>query len=169
MTDDDTDVEPDDIGLGRDGIEIGSEESTDDGSADDGTADDGTGGASADGESADGAPSGERTREGDAGPDAPDDTPDVDNAPDDPLTALDTLEAWHAEGYAARVHYRGAGDYYSVEYYAPSDCVLYWKVKGDGETATPVGRSTVPGPLRDRVRQDLAEAGIDPAVETRTL
>jgi hypothetical protein len=47
--------------------------------------------------------------------------------------------------------------------------VLYWRVKGDGETAVPVGRGTVPGPLRERVRRDLAAAGVDPGVEERTL
>jgi hypothetical protein len=100
--------------------------------------------------------------------DDPDDPDDPDHDPD-PVAALDDLEAWHAEGYAARVHYSGAGDYYSVEYYAPSNCVLYWKVKGDGETATPVARETVPEPLRDRVRQDLTEAGVDPETESRSL
>jgi len=78
-------------------------------------------------------------------------------------------EGWQGEGYAARVHYEGAGDHYSIEYYEPSDCVLYWKVKGDGETAVPVGRDTVPEPLRDRIRQDLSDAGIDPDVESRSL
>lgn len=93
---------------------------------------------------------------------------DADDA-DDPLSALAGREGWRVEGYAARVHYRGEGDRYSVEYYAPSDCVLYWRVKGDGETAVPVGRGTVPGPLRERVRRDLAAAGVDPGVEERTL
>ncbi len=83
--------------------------------------------------------------------------------------ALSDREGWHVEGYAARVHYRGADDRYSVEYYGPSDCVLYWKVKGDGETAVPVGRTTVPAPLRERIREDLAAAGIDPAAEQRSL
>ena len=85
------------------------------------------------------------------------------------LTELADLEGWHAEEYAARVHYAGAGAQYSVEYYAPSDCVLYWKVKGDGETAVPVARAAVPDPLRERIRQDLAEAGVDPDVERREL
>lgn len=87
----------------------------------------------------------------------------------DAVDALASLEGWHAEGFAARVHYRGAGDHYSIEYYAPSDCVLYWKVKGDGEVAVPVGRETVPEPLRTRVRQDLSDAGVDPAVEARVV
>jgi len=88
---------------------------------------------------------------------------------DDPLAALDDLDGWQVEGYAARVHYRGADDHYSIEYYAPSDCVLYWKVRGDGETAVPVGRETVPDPLRTRIREDLSAAGVDPAVEARSL
>ena len=87
----------------------------------------------------------------------------------DTVAALATLEGWQGEGFAARVHYRGADDRYSVEFYEPSECILYWKVKGDGETAVPVGRETVPTPLRERVRQDLAEAGVDVEVERRTL
>ena len=82
---------------------------------------------------------------------------------------LDALDGWHAEGYAARVHYRGADDHYSIEFYDPSECVLYWKVKGDGETAVPVGRDTVPDPLRERIREDLETAGIDPETERRPL
>jgi hypothetical protein len=85
------------------------------------------------------------------------------------VDALAEREGWHAEGFAARVHYRGDGERYAVEYYAPSDCVLYWKVKGDGETAVPVGRGTVPDPLRERVRIDLEAAGVDPAAERRSL
>lgn len=88
---------------------------------------------------------------------------------DSPVASLGEQEGWHAEGYAARAHYAGAGDRYSVEFYAPSGCVLYWKVKGDGETAVPVGRATVPDPLRTRVREDLAAAGVDPDVERREL
>ncbi|WP_158055315.1 DUF7538 family protein [Halorussus halophilus] len=88
---------------------------------------------------------------------------------DERVAALSEQDGWQVEGFAARVHYKGADDYYSIEYYAPSECVLYWKVKGDGETAVPVGRGTVPTPLRDRVRQDLAEADIDPEVEKRNL
>ncbi|MFB6126676.1 MAG: hypothetical protein ABEJ79_05180 [Halolamina sp.] len=99
---------------------------------------------------------------------------DRDTAPDDgggpeSLSALSARDGWQVDGYAARVHYRGATDSYSVEYYAPSDCVLYWKVKGDGETAVPVGRDTVPEPLRERVRRDLVAADVDPAVEDRRL
>jgi hypothetical protein len=85
------------------------------------------------------------------------------------VDALAELEGWRAEGFAARVHYRGADDRYGVEFYEPSECVLYWKVKGDGETAVPVGRDTVPDPLRARVRTDLSEAAIDPDVERRVL
>lgn len=85
------------------------------------------------------------------------------------LDELDAREGWQVDGFAARVHYRGEGDRYSVEYYAPSECVLYWRVKGDGETAVPVGRDSVPDPLRARIREDLAAADIDPAVEGRPL
>jgi hypothetical protein len=87
------------------------------------------------------------------------------------LSGLAGLEGWHVEGRAARVHYSGATDRYSVEFYEPSECVLYWKVppEGAGETAVPVGRETVPEPLRERIREDLAAAGVDPAVEGRTL
>jgi hypothetical protein len=87
----------------------------------------------------------------------------------DAVAALADRDGWRAEGFAARVHYEGAGDRYSIEYYAPSECVVYWKVKGDGEVAVPVGRNTVPDPLRARIREDLAEAGIDPEVEEREL
>ncbi|MFC7139476.1 hypothetical protein ACFQMA_06435 [Halosimplex aquaticum] len=88
-----------------------------------------------------------------------------------PLDGLADREGWRVEGSAARVHYEGEGDRYSVEYYAPSDCVIYWKVPPEqgGETAVPVGRDTVPTPLRDRIRLDLEAAGIDPAVERRSL
>jgi hypothetical protein len=93
----------------------------------------------------------------------------MSDASDDPLAELARRDGWQVEGYAARVHYQGAGDHYSIEYYAPSDCVLYWKVKGDGETAVPVSRETVPDPLRSRIREDLSAAGVDPAVEARSL
>ena len=85
------------------------------------------------------------------------------------LENLADREGWQVEDFAARVHYEGAGDHYSIEYYAPSECVIYWKVKGDGEVAVPVGRETVPGPLRSRIREDLETAGIDPAVERQLL
>lgn len=94
-----------------------------------------------------------------------------DGKSETPLDKLGTLEGWQVEGSAARVHYRGETDRYSIEYYAPSDCTLYWKVPPDeaGETAVPVGRDTVPKPLRERVRVDLATAGIDPEIDTRPL
>jgi len=90
---------------------------------------------------------------------------------DDPLEGLADREGWRVEGAAARVHYEGEGDRYSVEYYGPSDCVVYWKVppESGGETAVPVGRETVPTPLRERIRMDLDAAGIDPGVEQRSL
>ena len=88
---------------------------------------------------------------------------------DERVAALAEQDGWRAEGFAARVHYRGGDDHYSIEFYAPSECVLYWKVKGDGETAVPVGRGTVPDPLRERVRQDLVEADVDPEIESRSL
>ena len=84
------------------------------------------------------------------------------------VTALGSLEGWRSEGYAARVHYEGAADRYSVEFYEPTERVVYWEVRDDDE-AVPVGRDEVPGPLRQRVREDLAEAGVDPDVESRTL
>lgn len=87
----------------------------------------------------------------------------------DKVDALAEREGWRAEDFAARVHYQGAGDAYSIEFYEPSECVLYWKVKDDGETAVPVGRETVPGPLRKRIREDLDAAGIDVEVERRQL
>lgn len=83
-------------------------------------------------------------------------------------TALGSLEGWRSEGYAARVHYEGATDRYSVEYYEPTDRVIYWRVRGDGEAA-PVDRNDVPGPLRTRIRRDLSEAGVDPEVERERL
>jgi hypothetical protein len=94
-------------------------------------------------------------------------TPDSD----DTLAALAALDGWAVENDAARVHYRGATDRYSIEYYQPSECVLYWKVPPEDmeTTAVPVGRTTVPEPLRERVCEDLARAGIDPEVEQRTL
>ena len=87
----------------------------------------------------------------------------------DHVDALAEREGWRAEDFAARVHYQGAGDAYSIEFYDPSECVLYWKVKEDGETAVPVSRDAVPGPLRERIREDLSAAGIDAEVERRQL
>jgi len=90
---------------------------------------------------------------------------------DETLATLEAQEGWHVEGRGARVHYRGETDQYSIEYYAPSECVLYWKVPPEdgGEMAVPVGRQTVPTPLRERVRRDLAAADIDPDIERREL
>ena len=90
---------------------------------------------------------------------------------DERLQGLADREGWRVEGEAARVHYRGETDRYSVEYYAPSDCVVYWKVPPDdaGDTAVPVGRDTVPTPLRERIREDLRAAGVNPDVEPRSL
>lgn len=85
------------------------------------------------------------------------------------VEALSDRDGWRSEEFAARVHYRGADERYSVEYYEPNDRVLYWRVEGDGETAVPVGRESVPDPLRERVRRDLAEVGVDPDVEDRSL
>lgn len=83
--------------------------------------------------------------------------------------ALASQDGWQGEGYAARVHYRGAADQYSVEFYDPNECVLYWKVHTDGESAVPIARDTVPEPLRERIRADLSQAGIDPRVERKGL
>ena len=83
-------------------------------------------------------------------------------------TALSTREGWRSEGYAARVHYEGATDRYSVEYYEPTDRVIYWRVRDDGE-AVPVDRTSVPGPLRERIRADLSAAGVDPDAEREPL
>ncbi|WP_254838331.1 DUF7538 family protein [Natronomonas marina] len=83
-------------------------------------------------------------------------------------TALSKREGWRSEGYAARVHYEGATEQYSVEYYEPTGLVVYWRVRGDGE-AVPVTRESVPGPLRQRIREDLSAAGVDPTAERETL
>jgi len=87
------------------------------------------------------------------------------------LAGLADQEGWRVDGSAARVHYSGATDRYSIEYYDPSECVLYWKVPPEraGETAVPVSRETVPAPLRERIREDIAAAGIDPSIERRSL
>ena len=88
------------------------------------------------------------------------------------LADLGEREGWQIEGRAARVHYSGATDRYSIEFYAPSECILYWKVPpadSNHETAVPVGRDTVPTPLRERIREDLAAAGVDPDIERRGL
>ncbi|AQL44233.1 hypothetical protein BV210_16600 [Halorientalis sp. IM1011] len=85
------------------------------------------------------------------------------------LDRLAEQEGWRVENAAARVHYDGGGDRYSIEYYEPSECVIYWKVSPDGDIAVPVSRDTVPTPLRERIRQDLAAADIDPEIEHRSL
>jgi hypothetical protein len=82
---------------------------------------------------------------------------------------LTRQDGWQADGDAARVHYQGGSDQYSIEYYEPSSCVLYWKVPPNDGVAVPVGRHTVPQPLRDRIRMDLDAANIDPTVESREL
>lgn len=83
-------------------------------------------------------------------------------------TVLSKREGWRSEGYAARIHYEGATEQYSVEYYEPTECVVYWRVRGDGE-AVPVARDSVPTPLRERIRADLVDAGVDPEVERESL
>jgi len=85
----------------------------------------------------------------------------------DQTMALATREGWRSEGAAARVHYRGASDTYSIEYYATTDRVLYWQVAED--LAVPVPRAEVPTPLRERIRRDLDAVGIDPAVEREAV
>lgn len=85
------------------------------------------------------------------------------------LADLADREGWQVENAAARVHYRGDGEQYSVEYYAPAERVLYWRVPDDGDTAVPVARERVPDPLRERIRQDLAAADLDPDVESRPV
>jgi hypothetical protein len=94
--------------------------------------------------------------------------PDAD-ADRDPVIALAAQEAWHAEGYAARVHYSGAGRQYSIEFYGPSEAVVYWAIDESDGVAVPVPRRSVPDPLRERVRTDLEAAGIDPALERDAL
>lgn len=98
-------------------------------------------------------------------------TDESDQGSDDSLDRLAKREGWHRDGSGARVHYSGEGARYSIEYYAPSACTLYWKVPPAEaeETAVPVGRDTVPDPLRERIREDLAAAGIDPDVDARKL
>jgi hypothetical protein len=88
------------------------------------------------------------------------------------LAGLSDQEGWQVEGEAARVHYEGTTDRYSVEYYAPSECVVYWKVPpsdAETQTAVPVARTNVPDPLRARICEDLQAAGIDPTIECRDI
>lgn len=84
-------------------------------------------------------------------------------------TALSTREGWRSEGYAARVHYEGGTERYSIEYYEPTERVVYWRVDDDGDRAVPIDRQTVPDPLRRRIREDLSAAGIDPTVERESV
>ncbi len=116
----------------------------------------------------------------------------------DAIAELVKREGWRAEGAAARVHYEGAGDRFAVEYYAPTDVVVYWSVPtaagnaggaedaggagdpaaerdADGRNddapspAAPIPRDDVPNPLRKRIRGDLSAAGVDPEVERRSV
>lgn len=81
------------------------------------------------------------------------------------VAALADQEGWQRDGAAARVHYRGETDQYSVEFYEDVEVVLYWLVVESGQRAVPVGRESVPSPLRERVRADLAAADVNPDVE----
>jgi len=108
----------------------------------------------------------------------------------DSIAALVGQEGWRAEGNAARVHYDGGGDRFAVEFYAGAERVLYWTVPAAGSdgtaaansngataadrdasatTAAPVPRKDIPNPLRRRIREDLAAAGVDPDVERRAV
>lgn len=88
---------------------------------------------------------------------------------DEAIETLAGLEGWQPEDYAARLHYRGETDAFSVEYYAPNDRVLYWRIREAGEAAVPVARAAVPDPLRRRVRGDLETASVDPDVERESI
>lgn len=83
--------------------------------------------------------------------------------------SLARLDGWHSEGYAARVHYEGANERYSIEFYETEARILYWKINDADDAAVPVPREAVPDPLRERIRQDLAEVGIDPENEYQVL
>jgi len=39
----------------------------------------------------------------------------------------------------------------------------------EATTAAPIARETIPNPLRRRIRDDLAAAGVDPAIERRPV
>ena len=54
------------------------------------------------------------------------------------LADLDDLEGWHVEDVAARVHYEGEGDRFSIEYYDDAECVVYWRVTENGRAASAV-------------------------------
>ncbi|MFD1570614.1 DUF7538 family protein [Halorubrum laminariae] len=108
------------------------------------------------------------------------------------IAALVMQEGWRAEGAAARVHYDGGGDRVAIEFYADAERVLYWTIPAgargeaatgddradggvtadrdvDAGTAAPIPRDVVPDPLRRRIRDDLDAAGVDPAVERRSV
>jgi hypothetical protein len=85
------------------------------------------------------------------------------------MAELAEQEGWQTDDFAARVHYQGDGEQFSIEYYEASERVLYWRVKGDGRTAVPVDRTSVPDPLRERIRLDLDAAGLDPSVERQPV
>ncbi|EMA63565.1 hypothetical protein C468_09775 [Halorubrum kocurii JCM 14978] len=98
----------------------------------------------------------------------------------DSIAALIGREGWRAEGDAARVHYDGGGARFAVEFYADAERVLYWTVPAaesdaaaepdaSAATAAPVPRERIPDPLRRRIREDLAAAGVDPDVERREV
>jgi len=97
----------------------------------------------------------------------------------DSIAALVRQEGWRGEGEAARIHYDG-GDRFAIEFYADPALVLYWTVPTGAdspdasqgttaETAVPVPRASVPDPLRKRIRDDLATAGVDPAIERASI
>lgn len=86
------------------------------------------------------------------------------------LATLASLEGWRVDGEAARVHYASGGDRYSIEFYSREKYTLYWMVPSEEDAAaTPVPRGRVPNPLRERIQEDLSAAGIDPAVDERSL
>jgi hypothetical protein len=87
----------------------------------------------------------------------------------DSIAGLVKQKGWRGEGTAARVHYDGGGDRFAVEFYAGADVVVYWTVPDGSESATPVPREAIPDPLRRRIRDDLAAAGVDPDVERQAV
>ena len=87
----------------------------------------------------------------------------------DSIAGLVKQEGWRGEGVAARVHYDGGGDRFAIEFYAGAEVVVYWTVPDESESATPVPRGAIPDPLRRRIRDDLAAAGVDPDVERQPV
>ena len=87
----------------------------------------------------------------------------------DSIAGLVKQEGWRGEGAAARVHYDGGGDRFAIEFYAGAERVVYWTVPSESASATPVPRETIPDPLRRRIREDLATAGVDPDVERQSV